>query len=185
MRRTTRVPIQIPLDEKGYLDRQCPSRECLNDFKVVFEDWKDKVKDAAVYCPICRHEAEATEWNTPAQVRHIRRVAMRHAHKVANQALQKIARDFNAKQPRGGLITALMSVRPGPLPMLMLPKPEEALRQDFTCESCQCRYSSLGAAFFCPACGHNSAHNTFASAIRSVRGCLTKLDQIREALEAQ
>jgi hypothetical protein len=182
---TERVPLQIPLDEKNYLDRQCPSKDCLSYFKVLIDDWKDKVSDAVVYCPICRHESEATQWNTPEQDKYIEGVVQSHAHKLANKVLKKMARDFNARQPKGGMISASMTIRPGPRPLVVLPKPEEALRQDFMCESCQCRYSSLGAAFFCPACGHNSANGTFVSAIRSVRACLANLDQIRSAFDAQ
>ena len=61
------IPIQMPLDGEGYFDRQCPSGNCQSGFKVLFEDWKIKVSDACVFCPICREEAEAGEWNTPGQ----------------------------------------------------------------------------------------------------------------------
>jgi len=43
------VPIQIPLDDDGQLDRRCPSEECQTEFKVLFDDWKDKVLDEVVY----------------------------------------------------------------------------------------------------------------------------------------
>ena len=39
--------------------------------------------------------------------------------------------------------------------------------------SAGCRYSSVGAAFFCPACGHNSASTTFLKAVESVRTSVT------------
>ena len=56
-----KIPIDIQLDDKGYLDRRCPGDSCESEFKVFFDDWTDKVLDERVYCPICRHEAEATE----------------------------------------------------------------------------------------------------------------------------
>ena len=37
------VPIDMPLDEKGYFDRRCPHQECHSEFKVLFEDWREKV----------------------------------------------------------------------------------------------------------------------------------------------
>lgn len=179
-----RVPIQIPLDEKGYMDRECPCDECRAEFKVLFEDWRDKVRDEVVYCPICRFEAESTEWNTEAQQEHIRRVAMAHLKKVVNQAMRQDARTFNARQPRGGLISMSMSVQPTHVPILIPPQAAEAMRQEFVCEACGCRYSSVGAAFFCPACGHNSAQSTFTAAVQTVRATVTNLPNIRAAVEA-
>src|SRR5437764_1259687 len=90
-----KVPIQIPLDEKGYMDRQCPSVECQAEFKVLFEDWRDKVRDEVVFCPLCRFEAKSTEWNTKAQQEHIKRAAMAHLQGVVNRSMREDARTFN------------------------------------------------------------------------------------------
>ena len=62
----TAIPIHLPIDDDGYFDRRCPAGACQADFKILFEDWKNKVSDDHVYCPFCRAEAKATEWNTPA-----------------------------------------------------------------------------------------------------------------------
>lgn len=110
LERGVRVPIQIPLDEKGYMDRECPCDECRAEFKVLFEDWRDKIRDEVVYCSICRFEAPSTEWNTEAQQEHIRRVAMAHLKKVVNKSMRQDARTFNARQPRDRLISMSMSV---------------------------------------------------------------------------
>jgi hypothetical protein len=184
LERGVKVPIQIPLDEKGYMDRQCPSEECQAEFKVLYEDWRDKVRDEVVFCPICRIESPSTEWNTESQQEHIQRAAMAHLKKVVNQAMREDARAFNARQRRGGLISMSMSVKPGHIPILIPPEAAEAMQQDFFCESCSCRYSSVGAAFFCPACGHNSARSTFAAAVQTIRTTVTNLPSIRAAVEA-
>ena len=76
-----------------------------------------------------------------------------------------------------------MSVEPSRVPILIPPQAAEEMRQDFTCESCGCRYSSIGAAFFCPACGHNSAQTTFLAAVQTVRTTATNLPNIRSAVE--
>src|SRR5262249_52175456 len=77
-----------------------------------------------------------------------------------------------------------LSYRPG-LPVIVIPpSAANCLRQHFICESCGCRYSSLGAAFFCPACGHNSAKTTFAAAVQTVRASVSSLDAIIAALMA-
>ena len=39
-----RVPLQLALDEEGYMDRRCPADVCQAGFKVLYEDWRDKVR---------------------------------------------------------------------------------------------------------------------------------------------
>jgi hypothetical protein len=177
------IPIQMPLDDEGYFDRRCPSANCQSSFKVLFEDWRDKVSDARVFCPICREEAAATEWNTPDQVEHIKQVSLRYIQGVFNDAMAQDAHDFNSSQ-QPGFIQMSLSYRPG-APILVVPiSAADKLRQKFTCAECRCRYSSLGAAFFCPACGHNSAELTYLQTIETVRQSLAALSAIREAVRA-
>jgi len=182
LERGVRIPIEIPLDEKGYMDRECPDPDCLANFKVLYEDWREKVSDERVFCPICRHEAESTEWNTEEQVEYIRRVGTRHVGEIIQQGLSKSARRFNQSQPRNSFLKISMSHRPGQLPSACPPEACEPLRQDFECETCECRYSAVGVAFFCPACGHNSAGTTFAASLQTVRSALGNLDAIQNTL---
>ncbi len=177
------VSISVPIDNDGYFDRRCPSEACQADFKVLMEDWKQKVSDAQVFCPVCREEAKSTEWNTPEQLEYIRQVGINHIRGIIGQALSQDAKDFNRRQ-RPGFINISMSYKPG-TPTLIVPiSAAEELRQKFTCEQCGCRYSSLGAAFFCPACGHNSAESTFSQTIEAVQKSLAALPAIREAVQA-
>jgi uncharacterized Zn finger protein (UPF0148 family) len=177
------VPIGIPIDDDGYFDRRCPSDNCQSDFKILFEDWKNRVSDAQVFCPICREEAEAAEWNTPDQVEYIRQVAVNRISGIIDNALSQDTRDFNRRQPPG-FVQVSMTYKAG-APTLIVPvSAAQALRQKFSCEQCECRYSSLGAAFFCPACGHNSAESTFAQTIEAVRKSLAVLPAIRIAVQA-
>jgi len=177
------VSIPIPIDNNGYLDRRCPSEACLADFKVLMEDWDHKFSGDQVYCPVCREEAKSTEWNTPEQQEYISQVGFNHIQGIISQALSQDAKDFNRRQ-RPGFITISMSYKPG-TPTLIVPiSAAEELRQKFTCEQCGCRYSSLGAAFFCPACGHNSAESTFTQTIEAVQKSLAALPAIREAVQA-
>lgn len=177
------LPIQMPLDDEGYFDRRCPSANCQSSFKVLFEDWRDKVSDAGAFCPICREEAAATEWNTPDQVEYIKQAGLRYIQGVFNDAMTQDARDFNNDQ-RTGFIQISLSYRPR-APILVVPiSAADKLQQKFACAQCGCRYSSLGAAFFCPACGHNSAELTYSHTIETVRQSLAALPEIREAVRA-
>lgn len=102
---------------------------------------------------------------------------------IISQALSQDAKDFNRRQ-RPGFINISMSYKPGTQTLIVPISAAEELRQKFTCEQCGCRYSSLGAAFFCPACGHNSAESTFTQTIEAVQKSLAALPAIREAVQA-
>jgi uncharacterized Zn finger protein (UPF0148 family) len=179
-----RVEIKVPLDEKGYYDRECPNSECGSRFKVLFEDWRDRVRDDQVFCPFCRHEAEATEWNTPEQVEHIKSAGLAEMSRLLNGAMQRGVQRSRPKKFGGGLIEMSMSLsfKPGSIPAVIVPQASEALRQDFTCETCGCRYASLGASFFCPACGHNSAVSCFETTLQTVERTVQALEPMRRTL---
>jgi uncharacterized Zn finger protein (UPF0148 family) len=177
------LSISLPLDSDGYFDRRCPSEACQADFKVLMEDWKQKVGDTQVFCPVCREEAQSTKWNTPEQREYVRQMGINHIRGIIGRALSQDAQDFNHRQ-RPGFINVSMSYKPG-TPTLIVPiSAAEELRQKFTCEQCGCRYSSLGAAFFCPACGHNSAESTFSQTIETVQKSLAALPAVRQAVQA-
>jgi ribosomal protein L37AE/L43A len=76
-----------------------------------------------------------------------------------------------------------MSYEPGARPVLMPPEAAEQMRQKFECEQCSCHYSSVGAAFFCPACGHNSSRSTFDQTVALVRNVLASIDDIAATVE--
>lgn len=177
-----KVPIELHLDDDGYLDRLCPNAECKANFKVLFDDWRDKVRDEIVYCAICRFEDESCEWNTPEQQAHVEKAAERYLLQHIDKAFTNSARQFNESQPSGGFIKISMSYSGTPLPILVPVNASEIMSQRSTCEVCGCRYSSIGAAFFCPACGHNSVASTFDSAVETVRKTLDSLTTIRRAL---
>jgi len=184
LKRGVRVPISLPLDEEGYFDRKCPGDSCGTVFKVLFEDWKNLVPDERVYCPLCRQESPSDDWNTPEQRKHIEAAAHRYLGRELSATMRRDAQQFNARQPSGGFIKMSMSVKPGSLPALVPSRVVELMQQRFTCEGCGCRYASIGASFFCPACGHNSAQTAFSTTIATVRKLVESLDILAEAMQA-
>ncbi len=173
---------RLPLDDNGYLDRLCPNIQCQATFKVRFEDWRDKVCDEVVYCPLCRSESESSNWNTADQQAYIEQVCFQYLEKSLGKAFEQSVRQFNRSQRSDGLIQMSMSYRPGASPILIPIAASEIMRQQTTCEKCGCRYSSIGAAFFCPACGHNSASSTFDAAVVTVRETIHVIPAIRQLL---
>lgn len=180
-----RMKISVPLDEKGYYDRECPSKECGGAFKVHFDDWGLKVSETRAYCPFCRHEAPSDQWHTPAQAEHIRTAALAEMSRLVTAALQRGVARSRPHHVSGGLfgLTMTLDYRPGRIPQIIPAKASEDLRQDFICEVCGCRYASLGASFFCPACGHNSATSSFDNTLETVRKTVQALYHLRSTLE--
>ena len=143
------IRLDFSIDQDGYLDRQCP--ECQRDFKVAFEDWSLKIRDAA-FCPFCGHGCEADGWHTPAQVDYIRSTVMNSLRKRVGNALNRDAARFNREQAFGGLVEASMRFEPGREVTVTVPRPAEGSRSKFVCGSCSCRYAADSTVRFCPAC---------------------------------
>lgn len=176
------VSISLPADDDGYFDRRCPATVCGAEFKILVADWEAKVSDDQVFCPICRGEAQATEWETLEQQRYIEEVAIDFVDQRLGEALQKEIETFNRSQPRGGFIQISLSYKPGAPPVILPLEAANAMRQKFTCEECGCQYASIGAAFFCPACGHNSSITSFDQTIDTVQTVVARISALRAAL---
>lgn len=179
--RTTELTVKVEIDDKGYFDRQCPSEECGRAFKIHMEDWKDKVPDEAAFCPICGHRAHSSKWNTEEQAEYFQKAALAHVQGRIGRAIREDTRRFNQRQ-KPGLITMSLSYRPGTAPIAVPAEAADVLRQDFVCEECACRYSALGAAFYCPACGHNSAAATFDQTLLAARKAVEATKAIDAAI---
>jgi uncharacterized Zn finger protein (UPF0148 family) len=173
-RRSITVPIDS--DEKGYIDKECPSTNCEFQFKIKDEDWKNICRDEGVWCPMCGHAAPAKSWFTKAQVRH----AERHAHRVIEStidgAMRADARAFNGRQPRNSLISMSMKVVPAAA--------SAAMELEIACEKCSCRFAVIGSAYFCPACGHSSVDRMFDDSLRKIRAKKDNVEVVRQAIAA-
>jgi len=178
------VEVEVPTDEKGYSDRQCPAANCRFLFKVHQEDWRNRFREEAVYCPLCRNEARADKWWTAEQTDYLMRSAEVEARRRLAGALERGVSGFNRAQPRTGFIKMSMSLDPPALPVVFPISAMDALELEITCDECGARFAVLGAAFFCPACGHNSVERTFDDSIRKVTVKLDSIAAIRGAVGA-
>jgi hypothetical protein len=181
----TTIDIRILLDDDGYFDRRCPAAVCGAEFKILGADWKTKVSDDQVFCPICREEARAKEWQTLEQWRYIREVATGWARHLVGEALREEFETLNRRQPRDGFIRVSLSCEPSAPPVVLPLGAADAMRQKFTCEECGCQYAAIGAAFFCPACGHNSSITSFDQTIDTVQTVVARIPDLRAALITQ
>jgi uncharacterized Zn finger protein (UPF0148 family) len=176
------VSVPIPADEEGYLDRECPSGACLSQFKVHEEDWRDKVRDEEVFCPFCRHTADSKKWFTQEQVDHAKEASIAQVRRNISGAMRRDAQRWNQRQSRNSLLRITMQVNDRPTPVLLPLAGAEPMRLKITCPACSCRYAVIGAAFFCPACGHNAADMMFGQSIAAIRNALGALAAVRAAI---
>jgi len=179
---THEVSVAIPSDAEGYLDRECPSSECLSQFKVHEDDWRDKVRDEEVFCPFCGHTDHSRKWLTQEHVKHAKKAAFAQVQQRIGSALRRDARSWNQRQPRDSFIRITMKVDDRPQHVFLPPAAAEPMRLKITCPVCACRYAVIGAAFFCPACGHNAADLMFSQSIAAIRNALDVLAEVRAAI---
>ena len=179
--KTQRIEVQVRLDEDGYLDRRCPAAECGSAFKVLLADWRDKVVDDQAWCAICGEVGAPLDFATPDQMRQFRQQGRAHIAGQLNRAITGAER----RSVNSGLVSMTWSYKPGAMPIVVLAEAAPLMTQRSSCEACGTRYASIGAAFFCPACGHNSALTTFAGALATVRRLMDLAARMQDVIEGQ
>jgi uncharacterized Zn finger protein (UPF0148 family) len=178
-----KIEIAVQADERGYLDRECPSKSCLHTFKVRMQDWHDRFCDEEVFCPLCGHAAPASQWWTTEQTENMNRQMHAYVGARIGNALHRDAKAFNATAPRGFIrMTMKASGSPHAQAMLMPIAAAAVLEQELSCDQCGVGYAVLGAAFFCPCCGHNSVERMFDAALTKVQTKVESIGVVREAL---
>ena len=176
-----KTEISLPLDEDGYLDRECPNDECQFQFKIYVDE--NICRDEEVFCPLCRHAASAKSWFTKEQVEKINNTAHSVFGTAISRSMKADADAWNRRQPSNSLITITMSVKSSAPPIVLPISAADPMRQKATCTQCQCRYSYIGSAFFCPSCGENSAEQTFAQSLNAIRVTVSSDDKIRSVMD--
>ena len=179
---THSLEVQIELDDKGYIDRRCPSEDCGTRFKLLFHDWESLIRDEVVFCPLCRFEADSSQWNTPEQSEYHQRLATAYVQKRIGNDLMRDAKGFNARQSHNDFVNVSMSYRPGRSPVAIPASATNIMTQEVECVFCHCRYSSIGTVYFCPACGCNNVIETFPKSVETVRNTLDAIPDIRQLL---
>ena len=181
---THKIAVPIEADEESYLDKECPSENCLFQFKIHAEDWANLFKDEAVFCPLCRHEANSNSWWTTEQREHAKEQSVKQIEGIIDESLRKDARRFNRNWHRDSFDQMSLEVKGVRKRRTMIPATaKEAMELKIVCEKCGARFSVIGSAFFCPCCGHNSVERTFDDSIKKVRVKLDNIKVIMNALE--
>ena len=179
------IPMTFESDEKGYFDRQCPNENCLFEFKILMKDWKEKVSDEEVHCPMCGHVAPSKSWYTEEQLDAIHENALNYAESYALRELDKVFRNFE-RSMKGNKYIKVKYKSHRPATFVNNPigaKEDWAL--EITCDTCGTSYSVIGSAYFCPCCGYNSAGSVFDNSIDTISKMVNSLDEMKQTLSEQ
>lgn len=150
--------VEIKSDENGYIERQCPNRECEKKFKVHFEDWISKMQVShKAYCPHCNFEASETQWYTAEQLESMHSQVVGQISKV----ISSLGRYYGSTS---------FSVNAS-----------ELLITSTTCMTCGCRYQYIGTSFYCPACGMKKLN--FREQYERISKIADSLEQITGTLD--
>ena len=162
------IPITIRSDSKGFYDRQCPNEECEYIFKINIDDWKEKVLDEIVYCPMCGYTASSDHWYTDAHVEEIHEITSNWAMSHIEGELDKVFSNFAKNTGNNEFFK--ITYKPGKK-TTFINNPigqREEWEVEITCDKCGTRYSVIGSAYFCPCCGYNAVENVFDDSLDTV-----------------
>lgn len=161
------ISVEIPLDDQGFLDRQCHGDACGRYFKVLHSDWE--TSDAtSVTCPFCGYVDEPGNFTTEEQQEYLQQVAM----SIAQEMLTGFARSVNRRQSRNSMFSINVQTKFSDIPVPVSPDAVESMRLQIQCDSCGCTYAVIGSGFFCPLCGKNSARHTFRQSLVRARNAV-------------
>lgn len=157
----SRISIEIPRDDQGFIGRECPLDTCLGYFKVKPGTGLPG-SDIPCHCPYCGHIAPGNHFFTKDQIEYGKSVALRKVADAVIKDLKTLEFESKPKGPFG--IGLSMTVRPGP-PLPISHYREQALETHITCESCTLDYAVYGVFAYCPDCGE---HNSLAMLFRNI-----------------
>ena len=181
--KTKEITVPIEADADGFLDKECPSEKCLFQFKVVEEDYKNILRDEEIFCPSCRHAEKADAWLTTEQMKAAKEYAQNHVMNKFNAAIRADEAVSKRRANRNSFFSITLNLKGGRHTVLLPLKAADPMKLKTTCEECKCRYSSVGAAYFCPSCGQNSASHTFVQTLKSIRITAGVGDELRKSFE--
>jgi hypothetical protein len=126
----TTVQVSMPLDEDGFLRRECPT--CERQFK--WRSGSEETVEAAeapemYYCPYCAEPADTGSWWTPQQLEYAQQYA---AAEVLGPGLAEFQRSIARMNQPGGIIQISMDVTLPSQPEPLV-EPNDMARVDFPC----------------------------------------------------
>ena len=147
------ISISLPVDDGGFIGRECPQSNCEGYFKIELGTGIEG-EEFPCHCPYCSYTAGHEEFHTKEQIEYIQSVAIRQISDAVFKDLKGL--EFDHK-PRGMFdIGISVKVERGHLKAIHYYR-EKQLETEVICSNCTLRYAVYGVFAFCPDCGgHNS-----------------------------
>lgn len=175
----TKIEFSVPIlpDEEGYLNKECPAKECMFQFKVLAQDWSDKFKDEAVYCPICGHNSPSDSWWTTEQIENAKEQAIKQMKYEVGRALERGVR--GSRPVNTGFIKMSLKVKGTTFKPTTIPiSCKDIFEKKLYCIKCESSYAVVGNAFFCPCCGDNTVSSAFFDSLKNTEMKINKASEI-------
>ena len=129
----SQLEIKLPLDEDGFLRRECP--HCERNFK-----WRSSQPDAdeevnlaeipTYFCPLCGQSAKADAWWTTEQAEYAAAIAQA---RLLGPMMNEFGAGLNRLNRPGGAVRITTSSVNYPEPPPLGPEPNDMRVIDFTC----------------------------------------------------
>ena len=185
-----RMELNIPLPKStsGKVYRWCPNDDCtprlflLGSAQIPENLDVTKLRRApgtrGTTCPYCGIDADDAEFNYEGDIEAIKAYMKWAATRDIGDHFEKMSRDFNRSQPKGGLISLKMDfkVNHSPEPRAW----REDLIRNLACDICGREYGVYAFALFCPDCGCKNLHVHFE---REIELILQQIDLAEQAAE--
>lgn len=172
------IKIPIKADEKGYIDRKCPAKECSFVFKLkesAFENIN------TMYCPMCGHENNIlNSWMTQEQYNQAVEVAKTYALVMIQNHIDKTFKGIAKSKSHNKYCK--ITYKPGKrisydnMPITQTEKWELEIK----CSECNTEYSVIGNAYFCPKCGKNNIMNNIEESLLIIKKITDSGDELFE-----
>lgn len=176
-----RFKVTIPLDEEGYLGRECP--KCVQTFRVHNEDYEKLPDGLVLICPYCGHRDDHSEFLTAQQVARLTRVAHDYALQIISDTLDTSFKRMARSSSHNRFVKVTYRSTPfypEPLPGIN----EERLVRERTCATCGLRYAVFGDHRFCPVSGNLGALEVARDALAAEMAKLDVMIEIPEPTRA-
>lgn len=130
-------------------------------------------------CPYSGHLADDDEYIHFADIEAIKEQVEWEAVADVEDHFADMAKNFNRRQPRGGLISMKMDFKPSrrPKPLVI----REDLLRELSCDVCAREYAVYAIALFCPDCGAPNYAQHFRREVELVREQVALADAQDEA----
>ena len=180
--------IPLPKSPSGKVYRWCPNEDCSPRLFLLGDEQKPEDLDISqlrrvpgtpgTTCPYCGIDADDAEFNYDGDISNIQKYIQWAMSRDISDHLEKIARDFNRSQRRGGLISLKMDFKPNGTPE---PRAwREDLIRNLACDICGREYGVYAIALFCPDCGCKNLHVHFQREIELILQQIDLAEQMSE-----